>query len=790
MNFIIFIVSMVMLITSVFYTRLFSVLYYHSSAFAILSLALLGLAAAGLFVYFKPHFFPRDKIKQRIAWLVPAYAISLLVSYLGILAASHIGIELYESLWGFLPSCGMALIPFFMGGLIVSLLLSRFPENVSTLYFFDMLGASLGALISLGLIYLCGTHIIIALGLTIAVAALAISYAWRQSGPLIFGLCMAVCLAAFGTIPSLEKHLHITFAKSHPEPDSSLEVWAPEARVKVMTQLHTPCFQLDSFVITYIIPFDGNPEEAAYLKNNVLQLAYRLGPYDKTVIIGPGGGSDVLCALTSGNKDITAVEINSGIVHLMKNQLAKASGNLYLRPEVNVIIGDGRSFLARSQVKVSLIQATFIDTYAAAASGAHTLNENYVYTTDAIHDYLNRLSDDGIISISRWGGPDVGYEETYRVIAIAERALRESGVDHPQDHIVAVQGPEKQHGRSKGYQADEKANANMATVLISKSPFSEERLRTLNDVIAENAFLPLWVPGGLIQDRFIQVLFEAKGSDQFYHDYYRSKGLDLSPPTDDKPFFFCFLRPVDFLSLAMQSHREAKDISPNYAFFWHPLKAIHQVFLTLGLLVAALIALPLLVHRRDVSPVKQTRFYLLYFACLGLGFMGIELGLMQQFSLFLGHPNYALVVVVAALLFFGSLGSLATNRIKNKFPSWAAKIAFVLTLLLAVCAFSVPPLLKYCIALPFLVKTIMAIVIILPQGWLMGMLYPLGIKALGDAKASLIPWMWGLNTGFSVLASVLSLYLAMSFGFTVTWGVFALVYLVSALCMTRIPAMA
>ncbi len=278
MSFIIFIVSTAMLITSVFYTRLFSVLYWHSSAFAILSLALLGLAAAGLLVYFKPDFFPREKTKQRIAWLVPLYAVSLLLSYLGILAASHIGIELYESIWGFLPSCGMALLPFFMGGLIVSVILARFPENVSTLYFFDMLGASLGALVSLSLIYLSGTHIVIALGLTIAIAGVMLALAWRLRAPLVFGLCIAACLAAFGGVPSLERLLDITFAKSRPEPDSPFEIWAPAARVKVVNDFHTPCFQLDSWVITYMIPFDGDPEDVAYLKNNILQLAYRLGP--------------------------------------------------------------------------------------------------------------------------------------------------------------------------------------------------------------------------------------------------------------------------------------------------------------------------------------------------------------------------------------------------------------------------------------------------------------------------------------------------------------------------------
>lgn len=371
MSFIIFIVSTAMLITSVFYTRLFSVLYWHSSAFAILSLALLGLAAAGLLVYFKPDFFPREKTKQRIAWLVPLYAVSLLLSYLGILAASHIGIELYELIWGFLPSCGMALLPFFMGGLIVSVILARFPENVSTLYFFDMLGALLVALVSLSLIYLSGTHIVIALGLTIAIAGVMLALAWRLRAPLVFGLCIAACLAAFGGVPSLERLLDITFAKSRPEPDSPFEIWAPAARVKVVNDFHTPCFQLDSWVITYMIPFDGDPEDVAYLKNNILQLAYRLGPLRQNRDHWPWRWQRCFCALMSGNKDITAVEINSGIVELMKNQLAKATGNLYLQPEVNVVIGDGRSFIAQSQEKVDLIQATFIDTYAAAASGAY-----------------------------------------------------------------------------------------------------------------------------------------------------------------------------------------------------------------------------------------------------------------------------------------------------------------------------------------------------------------------------------------------------------------------------------
>ena len=183
---------------------------------------------------------------------------------------------------------------------------------------------------------------------------------------------------------------------------------------------------------------------------------------------------------------------------------------------------------------------------------------------------LTGSGDDGIISISRWGGTRFGYEETYRVIAIAERALRESGIDNPQDHIVAVQGPEKEHGVRRGYQADDNNTGSMATILISKSPFSEERLRIVSDVSAQNGFLPLWLPGSLIQDRFISALFEAKGSDQFYRDHYQNKGLDLSPPTDDRPFFFCFLRPVDFFSLTNKFHQETRAISPSMTLYTGP----------------------------------------------------------------------------------------------------------------------------------------------------------------------------------------------------------------------------
>jgi spermidine synthase len=782
---IIFSVSLIMLTVSVFYTRLFSILYWHNSAFTVLSVAMIGLSVAGLLVYFMPRWFAREKIKSQLCLLMPFYAISILASYLGILWAAKLvtARDFLGSLLNILPVISIALVPFFVGGLIITLILSAFHERISRLYCWDMLGAALGALLALGLInWVGGQQLMILLPVIVTVIGIATSLAWKHQAGLASCSALIVILGGMAFIPSMNNLLEIRFAKGNWEPYSPHEVWAPAARVKSFGGQNAR-FQIDSGVITPILPFKGELAEMDFLKRNILQLGYHLGPYDKVAIIGPGGGSDVLAALVFKNKDITAIEINSGIVRLMKNELVDFNGGLYLRPEVKVVVDEGRSFLSRTPEKFNFIQATFIDTYAAAASGAHTLNENYVYTTGAIKDYFAKLSDDGVISISRWGGPLHGYSETFRVIATAERALREMGIADPRSHILSIRGPLYESGHRMGYQSHGNVTNSMATTLISKQPFSLEKLEKIKSAVAEYRFQPIWFPYANVKDDIVEQLFNSRGNQGFYNSFYNKNGVNIAPTTDDAPFFFNFIRPVDYLS---QSERDPREALQPYSSNMKGLSALHQTGFALIILLTLLIILPLLLRRGDIYPIESTKYFLGYFMCLGIGFMGIEIGLMQKFSLFLGHPVYSLSVVLAGLLMFSAIGSLLTEKIQNGFSKSARNIAFLLSVTCILYAYFIPPLLHMMLSIPMIIKVVIALMMIAPLGIMMGMLYPLGIKSLLADKQKIIPWVWGINTGFSVFATVISLYLAMSFGFTATWLVFTAIYLFAALLMSRV----
>lgn len=786
MGFLLFLVSMVILIMEVFYTRLFSVLFWHHTAFAVLSLALLGISASGLFVYLKPGMFSREKAARTISWLLPAFALSLPIFTLCLilLPMGQLGPQVI-SISRFVPVISLALVPFFIGGLIVSVLLTVFNEQISRLYFWDLCGASAGALSALALLRWCnGPSIVILLALALGCTGAWYAHINKVKAAAITSSIIALLMAIFSQSEGFTHMFDITFAKGIVEPPSPLERWDAVARIKVMGDLNSsPYFQIDSGVITPVLRFQGDFNQVEYLKHNVLQLAYNFGPYNKCVIIGPGGGSDVLSALTFGNKDVTAVEINRSIAGIMQNELSQFNGGLYNRPEVHVQVGEGRGFLAHMNNKVDLIQATFIDTFAAASSGSHTLSENYLYTTDAVNDYLNHLNPNGMISISRFGGSVWGYVETYRVVAIAERTLRQRGVTDPQSHIVVVQGPAADVGTAGaggGYQSYG-ATAYMATILINSAPFTPEQLARLHSLVLQNNFRPLWIPGDDNHEEVIKGIFKTQGAGDFYDAFYERTGLDVSPIDDDRPFFFDMLKPVDFFSMV---DRFPWLVDQTYFIKYVGIYIIYQVFFALGLLVLILIAIPLILRRSDLMPLSQTKYYLTYFICLGVGFMGVELGLIQRFSLFLGHPIYSLVIVLAALLMFSGLGSLFSNRVTEKPATAAFKATLALGAVLVVYGVGLPPLLKSLISLPFAVKAVVAALVVLPPGFFMGMLFPLGVKSLGKTDSlRLIPWMWGVNSGFSVLASILSLYLSMDWGFTLAWYVFTAVYLLASFCM-------
>ena len=595
------------------------------------------------------------------------------------------------------------------------------------------------------------------------------------------GLCVVVAFGAQMIYGSLE----VTHSKGRELVDVVYKKWDPIGRVTVHRHGSDDAWiWIDGAVPTPILRVRGELSEMDFLRQNVLQIVHHFGPFDDLVIIGPGGGSDVLTSLLFGNKHITAIEINRSIVDLMKGPFADYSGGIYRRPEVDIHAAEGRAFIAGLEDRVDLIQITFIDTFTAAVAGSHTLSENYLYTTEAFGEFFEKLTDHGLLSISRWGGRLHGFEETYRAVAIARAALQRQGIPHPGNHIAVIRGPMPDHLRvGGGYQWQLGQMESMSTILIRKTPFPPTQLEQLQAICSENHFSPLWIPGSAGSDSTLSALFSAKEIGQVFIQYRADNGVDISPVQDDRPFFFDFVSPVQHLFGETSSEWQSNKY---YHYSTTANGILVKLLASTGVLIILLIVVPLLSR---IDELKRTGIpvpTLGYFACLGLGFIGIELGLIQRFSLFLGHPAYSLSICLAGILLFSGIGSRHTHKLSTDICRSGALRLTLLIVVLAVYGGLLPVVTKALIAVPQVLKFLVCLLLISPPAYLMGMAFPLGIKALPEDRKGLIPWLWGLNSGISVLGSILSLCLALSFGYTVAWYVFAAAYLVAIPCMLRI----
>jgi hypothetical protein len=785
----VFVTSLAILATEVFYTRLFSILLWSNVAFAVLSLALLGLGSSGLVIYLFPRVFRRERAEEQVTWLLAATGWSLLVSYALILLLTRSPVNEWVPVLGLVELILVAMLPYFSGGLVLAIVFTHFSQQIAKLYFWDLVGAALGAMLVVPALYLFnGPALVPALALVLAACGVAYGLRSARSAarkPLLaWSLFSCLLFIAMLAVPQARQALAVRQAKGAATPNILLERWDPLARITVSPgpDERTRFLTMDGGAVTALLRFDGNLEHVSFLKGNVLQLAYHLRNYDASLIIGPGGGSDVLASRVFGNRNIIAVEVNRSTLAIVREDLREYSGGVYELPGVEAHVGEGRAFVTALDRKLDLIQATFIDTWVAASTGSHTLSEDYLYTVEGIRVFLEHLQNDGIFSVSRWGGPLYGYLETYRVVGIANQVLTDLGAAEPSRHVMVVQGPPPERvTQGGGYQTSVGSMESMSTVLIKRSPFTEDEVAKIEQASRALAFRPLWL-AGRGDDRQIAELFARRGADSYYADYYEKTGLDFSPITDDRPFFFDMIRPPDYLRL--------KDKLPGvteYGRMYTAINVLYQLMIAMIIVVVALLLLPVLVRSRPVplsAPVAQA---LGYFVCLGLGFIGIELGLIQKFTLFLGHPVYSLVVLLAAILLFSGIGSFSAARVA---PRAGVGRALALVGILLLYSVVVRPLTQALITSPFAVKCAIAVALAALPAYCMGTLFPLGIAVARERFPDLIPWAWAINSGFSVLGGTLSLFSSMSWGYARTWYVFTVPYLFAAILLKRMASSA
>jgi hypothetical protein len=506
---------------------------------------------------------------------------------------------------------------------------------------------------------------------------------------------------------------------------------------------------IDSYAGTPITEYTGDYKELDHLSYDVTSLAYRLRPYGTHLVIGPGGGRDILSSVAAGADSVVAVEVNPEVVDAVNVRFGEFSNRPYSLEGVESVVAEARSFLRREKRKFDVIQASLVDTWAATAAGAYTLSENTLYTVEAMTDYLEHLEKDGLISFSRFLFDPP--RETLRLFSVALHALDSIGSTDPPQHIAVV------------------ACGGVATLLMSNRPLGRSDKEALTVISDSLAYRIVYSPNGE-NDPVFHRLAEEFRTQAFYDRYL----FDVSPSTDDRPFFFNMVKPIDFLKVFRLNDLEGQTHSYDAVFILMALLTVAT------LLTGVLIVWPAATLSRGMGPVGAR--FACYFALIGLGFMLAEVTLLQKLVLFLGHPVYSLSIVLLGLLFFGGVGSLATRRIASgREAPWIIGAGICLALIFVITRSYLDVPLTLFLGYSKATRAVVALALLLPMGIVMGTLLPLGMRAAAAWQKQSTPWLWGVNGAASVMGSVLAFAMAMNFGFRITFSLAACCYGMAAL---------
>lgn len=770
-------------------TRIFSVTMWYHFAFLSISMALMGSAVAGIVLYFFPHLTRPGQAQRWIGRGTLALALAVPITFVLYLQIPF-NLTLARTSFSLQQVAGLALIyldltiPFFLSGLILSLSMSAWSQQVGQVYWADLTGAALGCLVSiLALEALGGAGAVLAVGVLAALAGLAFTWSARRAR--LLALVVATALAGLAWGNACQGWISISVNKAGgPEPPRVYERWNAHSRVTVYEIARYPFFWsvdpahwdqvikegrflnhalllIDAVAGTPIQEFRDLLSEVEFLRYDLSSFAYHLVEQPRTLVIGPGGGRDVLAALASGAPHVTAVEVNPAVVEAVRGPLADFAGHLYERPDVTLVVDDARGYIARSPERYDIIQASLIDTWAAGGSGAFALSENSLYTVEAFQTYYEHLTDRGLLTISRWYLTERP-AETMRLASTAMAGWTNAGVADPRQHLAIVARPNAS-GQSEG----------MATAIFKRTPFTPKEIETLQARAAELGFTVLYVPGLSPQEavgKFIAA--------QDHAAWVAAYPLDISPAADDRPFFFNLVRFGDLLDPSLNA-------SGVYQTSLEAILILAAVMGIVAVMGVLFVLLPLWMGARRRGLARPPAWLLGYFALLGVAFMLVEVPTIQRLTVYLGRPVYSLAVVLFSLLLFSGLGSLWIGRQPGESAPRAQALFWGLVAMVVLHAAAGDWVIQQTIGQPLGVRLALTTVRLAPLGFLMGMPFPSGIRWAGMHRPGSVPWLWGINGVTSVLGSALSITLAIHIGFRLTLLIAVALYGLAGVAMAR-----
>ncbi len=663
-------------------------------------------------------------------------------------------------------------IPLIGSGVCISLIFTKHVQHANKIYFVNLVGSSLGCLLFIPIINFWG---VVNSYFFLALLGLLSAYLFNRDDTGYprkkFLLILSLILVLFLGINDQAGLLELHWAKGKPDDQAFYKKWnffsyirlvdwgknrrpvgwgfAPNKKDEIgQTRVEQIYLDIDAIAGTVMTNFsDRDINKINFLKYDITSLPYYLINNADVLVIGIGAGRDILTGILFNQRTITGVEINETILEIHQKLAQKFSGNLSQHPKVTFIHNEARSYINSSNRKFDLIQLSLIDTFAATQAGAYALTENNLYTIEAFKTYLDHLTTQGLLSVSYWMHPN-STEAMLKLTGAATKALQREGIINPRAHLAIVHKDGLDDGRG------------VANLLVKKEPFSNEELSAIQKYCDEMGFHFILSPSGSPYESFTR-MSDVRSLNEYANNY----RLNISPASDDKPFFFLLTR----LNIGkFLGEFKLFNFSAEYILF--------SLLVLMIILTCLFVIFPLFKATQSTGLNIPTLHFSIYFTAIGLAFMFIEMSQLTRLSSFLGHPIYSLSVVLFSFLISSGLGSYFIGRIDNKNEVIAYTTLFIFICLLSTI-FTVP-FLQYFSKYPTHLRMIVATVVVFPLGFFMGSFLPQGIRLLGE-RSGPVALFWGLNGAMSVLGSILAMIFQITLGLNMTFLLGVLLYIVA-----------
>ncbi len=794
----VFVLAAASLMLEILMTRIISVIAWYHLAFFVIALAMLGMTVGAVFVFVGERWFGRSVVVSRMAFATCCAAVVTPLCLMWVMANPLLPVTDFMSFAALLGvGCGLA-APFACIGVALTLGLTRAGLPAGRIYGSDLIGAACGCvaiiwvldILDAGSAILLVSTMISLAGLCFAMVAAgsrrttgslwihailptALILATVMHGSMAEPWLRAAWVKGVRESPELydvtawNTHSRVTVSKTVPAPPM---LWGPGRLMPDHLRRPIPqrAILIDGAAGTNMAHIGAGPHSHEYLEWDVTSFAHRLRPEGPAAVIGVGGGRDVLEAVRVGHSPVVGIEINAAILNLHTKRFAGFSGLAGL-PGVELVHDEARSYLARESRRFSVIAMSLIDTWASTGAGAYSLSENGLYTVEAWDLFLSRLQPDGILTVSRWFKVD-SPNETARMIAVAMQVLYNRGIKNPRAHLMILQ------------------HHNIATLLVSPQAFAEADIDRMQNEAIRLGINMILTPRRLPRQAILRELCELSSPEQLLA-WGRARAVDLTPSTDDRPFFFNMLRPGSWL-------QDPKDVGALDLAFLGNLRAtqtlVYAIIASLLLTVVAIVV-PLWRRRRDLRAYHPSLVLAScgYFALIGFGFMLVEIGLLSRLNVYLGHPTLALAVVLGGLILATGLGSMISHRVPLHRGFWARLFPLIPGVLVIAVHAIQAPVMSATAGADTPTRIAVCLALLTPPALGMGLCFPLGLELLARVRArasdlqerpDLGPWMWGINGAFGVCASGLAVACSMIWGISTTLSLGALCYLALPFC--------